>query len=74
MRKKDYYLIARKIRADIRAHFECVGLGMTNSEYLELRAKSDYATSFGLYLGEHLTLSPNDRAEFLELCGLRYAI
>lgn len=74
MRKADYFLLAKTLRADIRANYECLGVGIEQSKYLELRAKSDWSTSMAKYLGEHLQLTKNDRATFLELCGLRSLI
>ena len=71
MKKQDYSKIARSIRSDIRAHFECLGIGIAQDEYLKLRAKSDQATHLAKYLGEYLVLPPEDRSMFLELCGFR---
>lgn len=71
MKKQDYCKLAKSIRADIRAHYECLGIGIAQAEYLKLRAKSDQATHLAKYLGEYLILSPVDRANFLALCGFR---
>lgn len=74
MRKRDYFIVAKSLNRHIRNYHVAAGSHMKNDEFMRLRANADCATSLARYLGEHLTLSPNDRAMFLELCGLRSSI
>jgi hypothetical protein len=69
MKKSDLLKLAKSISADIRAHFECLGVGMGQTEYLNLRNRSDLAVK----LAEYLAIEKNDKIYFLNACGLRAA-
>lgn len=68
---KHLFKLAKELRSQIGAHFELIGLGVTQEEYQARRAASDQATSLASYLFEHLSAPQEDKNKFIELCGMR---
>ena len=71
MRKADYFLIARKLKADIEAPLKLASNGkVKQSTWQQVESDSMYAKQFAIYLGTFLDIPLQQRKEFLILCGL----
>lgn len=64
--------IAKQIRSDNRAWFECIGVGIDFDQGSALESKAMQARNLGRYLAQHMV--GLNRAEFLRACGLRNGV
>lgn len=65
------YSLTKPLKAAIGAHVALIGTGCPSNEYQAAQSASMLAEQQARYLGQHLDCSWSQRAEFLELCGLR---
>lgn len=67
------HALAKPLKAAIDAHVKLIDQGVPAAEYQAAESASFLAEQQARYLGQHLDAPAHQRAEFLELCGLRRA-
>ncbi len=70
MRKADYSILARELRARVTQWppADAMGHGLSQDEYLKRQSVHLQAVSMARYCADHLSV---DRVSFLKACGLR---
>lgn len=71
MHSRILYAMAKPLKKAIGAHIPMLGTGVASDAYQAAQSASMMAEQHARYLGWHLDIPWCQRAEFLELCGLR---
>lgn len=73
MHSRTLYALAKPLHKVIGAHIRMLGVSVPSDVYQSAQSASMQAEQHARYLGEYLDAPVCQRAEFLELCGLRAA-